>query len=482
MPGVNVKTATRSGPSGTPRSASGQLFVTGQAERGSTTTATVLRGMADYEKWFGARVTYGALYDALKLFFDEGGSQAVVTRVVGPAATTGTRNLVDRAGSPVNTLKVDAASPGAWSSRVKVQVTDGAIPNTFTLIITLDDVEVERRSNLANPAAAVAAFAASPYVRVTNLGSATAAPTNNPAVAAATALSAGGDDRASITATHYTAALDKFDRGLGDGAVAIPGQASTVHAGLIAHAKANRRIAILAAAAGSSKSDYISLAAGLTDDAAGLFGPWVGVSDEAGGIRTVSPEGFVAACRARAHESEGAWRAPAGLLGLGRSILSLETEFNATDGNDLDTARVSVIRRVANSIRLYGWRSLSLDTANYSYLSARDLLNRLSVDGEARLEEFVFQTIDGRGHLQAKINASLVGMVEPIRQAGGLFEFVDANDELIDPGYKVETGSSVNTTESLAANEVNARLSVRVSPTGALVSLTIVKVGVTAGL
>ena len=95
----------------------------------------------------------------------------------------------------------------------------------------------------------------------------------------------------------------------------------------------------------------------------------------------------------------------------------------------------------------------------------------------------MFAPVDRKGQLLSAINAELVGLVEPIRAAGGLYENLDAmTGELIDPGYKVETGSSVNTPQTLANNEVRARLYVRVSPTGGLVSLTIVKVGLLAGM
>ena len=94
----------------------------------------------------------------------------------------------------------------------------------------------------------------------------------------------------------------------------------------------------------------------------------------------------------------------------------------------------------------------------------------------------MFAPVDGKGQLLATINGVLVGIVEPIRQAGGLYEYTDAESgETIDPGYLVETGPEVNSAASLAQNEIRARLSVRVSPVGALISLTIVKVGILSG-
>ena len=80
------------------------------------------------------------------------------------------------------------------------------------------------------------------------------------------------------------------------------------------------------------------------------------------------------------------------------------------------------------------------------------------------------------------VTVEIIGIVEPMRQAGGLYEQVDSNGQQIDPGYQVETGNTVNSALSLANNEVRARLSVRLSPTGALVSLDIVKVSLLSGL
>jgi hypothetical protein len=54
------------------------------------------------------------------------------------AATRGTLSLMDRAGVPVATLRVDALSQGAWSSRVSVQIRDGLLNNTFDLLVLYD--------------------------------------------------------------------------------------------------------------------------------------------------------------------------------------------------------------------------------------------------------------------------------------------------------------------------------------------------------
>lgn len=482
MPGVQVTTSLKSGPSTPLKAASGQLFVTGLAERGPSDEAILIRGLADYESAFGPRPAYGFLYDTVKTFFDEGGEQAYVVRTVGVDATRGTVNLLDRATpTPADTLKVDASSEGAWSSRLKIRVENGAINESVKISVLLDNEIVETQNNLRSPLEVVQKFRLSGFVDFTNRGSTAQAPLNLPALGEY-ALSAGDDTRGTVSAQSYVTQLDKFVEGLGDGAVAIPGVGPGVHDGLVTHARRNRRIALLSHNDGATQVELTQAVSAVDSDVAGLFSPWLQVNDGAGGIRNMPPEGFVAACRSRAHTQVGAWRAPAGGIGQARTVLGLAREYTKQEAESLDAARVSVIRRVAKTIRLYGWRSLSSDDANYGFLSARDLLNRLVVESNARLEEFVFAPIDAKNQLLSAINASLVGIVEPIATAGGLFQQIDTNGQQIDPGYKVETGNTVNSTTSLANNEVRARLSVRLSPTGALVALDIVKVNLLSGL
>lgn len=484
MPGVTVTTLLKDSGS-TPLEAQGsQFFVVGLTERGSTSEPILVRGLAEVEALTGSRVSYGTVYDQLSLFFSEGGLQAYIGRVVGGSAAVGTLTLVDRAGTPLNTLRVDAANPGSWSSNLTVEVQDGSLANTFRIIVKLSGVTVANKNNLADPAAAVVAFANNVYVRLTDLSSATAPPNNNPAVLAATALSAGTDDRGTLVDADYVNALSLFSPELGDGAVAIPGQnGATIWAGINTHCIANNRIGLLAGAQSDSKSTLIGYLAATApgSEYCGLFTPWVIVPDGSGSVRTIPPEGYVAACRARAVDQVGSWRVPAGLIAKANTVVDLDQHWVEVDANDLDDSRISVIRIIANTVRLYGWRSLSTDEDNYALLNQRDLLNSLEVEAKKVLEDFTFQPIDTRGHLQANIKTALIGLVDPIAQQGGLYPLI-VNGQQADPGYLVETGDSVNSSTNLAANEVRARLSVRISPTGALISLTIIKVPTTSGM
>lgn len=483
--GVIVETTSRPAPSDTVQSPGATYFVVGLTERGDTANAVELLSLADYVDRFGDRVTYGALYDDLSVFFAEGGTRAVVARVVGPAASKGALTISDRAGAPIPTLRFDATSEGAWSTRVKIAVADGVVTNTFSVTVLVDDLPVESYPNLADPASAVSALTLSRYVRAVNLASATVAPTNNPAVTAAAALSAGADDRGALTGASYTAALARFGDELGAGAVAIPGQtAANVGAGLVTHARAlgrsRPRIALLAPPAAQTPAQaktatlaFLSAAGG---EHAGLVYPWVKIDDGAGGLRTISPEGYAAACRARAHRAEGSWRAPAGAIARARTLAGVERVLTRAEIDDLNANQVIPVAVVAGVPELYGWRSLSLDLRNFRLLSGRDVMNEVAALGGSRLDRFAFGTVDARGHFQSQLATELRAVLEPMHSAGGLYELTDDAGNITSPAYTIDTSAAVNTPEILEADEVRVDVALRVSPTGELIRLRITKV------
>lgn len=456
------------------------FFVTGLAQRGDTVNPIIIRSSVEARALLGDRVTFGALADQIDAFFGEAGENSgrvIAARVVGPAATVGLLNLVDRAAVPVNTLRINAKDAGTWSSGITVQVLDGTAANTFTLVVRYGE-DVETFADLASPAAAVTALTASSYVRGQDLASATAAPNNNPVVLAATALSAGTDDRAAVTATDLVNALGRFGKDLGPGLVAIPGQPhSTVATGLAAHARTHGRIAVTSPALGTTPTQAGTAARALRTTAGadylGFVYLWQQVPDGAGGTRLISPEGVVAGLRARLNRT---WAAPAGEAGITRYSLGAERTLTAEEINTLDDDAVTTFRQVLGGVRLYGWRSLSLNTADFRNLSTRDYLNALAFRARRALERFAHTVIDGKRQLFQQVDNELIALVAADAAEGALF--AGAND----PGYKVDTGPGVNTPQSIAAGEIRAVLAVRQSPVGSLVRLTIRKVQLTAAL
>lgn len=482
MARVVVTTGAVAGPSTPTRAPSSTYFVTGLAERGPTTGAERVTSLQDFVDKFGQRPAFGNLYDDVRTFFEEGGTRAYVARVVGPAATVGTlaTPLQDRAGTPVATMQVTAKGAGQWSSRVKVQVADGSIEDTFTLRVLFDDVVVESYVNLRSPQEAVSRAASSNWVTVSDLGSATVAPDNNPAVTVSpVALAAGTDDRTNVTAVEMVAALARFTDNLGDGSVAIPGGGDAVHAGLIEHANTYYRTALLSTARGTTRDDLVALAASYDEPRAGLFAPWVQIPDGFGGARAIPPDGYIAGSRARAIEAVGPWQAPAGERARFRFVSAVDQVFSDADSSTLDDGKVSAI--IGN--RLYGWRSLSEDSINWFLLTSADVLNHVTVRARDAVSGDVFATIDAKGHLLSSISGRLEGIVAPIASVGGLYPWFDENSgEMLDPGYKIVANSTNNPRAVAAQNRVFADVGIRPSPSAALILLSVTNAGVLARL
>lgn len=486
MPGVqySISTQAAGGVGVVPQNAN--HFASGLVNRGPVGIPIKVTSMNNFIAQCDGRQSFGAIYDDANAFFGEAGSAGgtyYISRNVGSSATAGTLSLLDQGESGgVATLTANAANPGAWSANLNIAVSVGAIANTFNLVFTYTGGPVpvvETYKALTSPADAVATVnAVSQLVTLVNAGSDTAAPNNNPAVVSEN-LSAGNDERGSVTATTMINGLAVFDSSLGSGTVAIPGQsAATVKAGLEAHASANARIVLSAAPIGDSVASVETLVGTIigtsTGQYSGLVWPNVNVPNGNGGTLTITPEGAVAGLRARVQASAGPWQPPAGGNGVFQFVVSTETIVDQSDANNLDAAGVSVIRQIGGGPRLYGWRSLSADLINYELLSVQDLLNYIIYQADTALEQYVFQTIDGNGQLLGNMGTTVKNILVPIVTAGGLYPASDGSD----PGYTIDTSSDVNTPATLAANEANVAVGVRPAPAADLINFTLTKLAI----
>lgn len=88
----------------------------GQALWGPINTPVRIQSYADYERQFGGLWLKSPLSYAVQQYFLNGGSDAIVIRVVGGNATAGTAS--------VGSLNLTAKSPGAWSTGLLASVSD----------------------------------------------------------------------------------------------------------------------------------------------------------------------------------------------------------------------------------------------------------------------------------------------------------------------------------------------------------------------
>ena len=502
-PGVTVTTSAAAA-AATPGARLGTLFAAAETQRGPLIADTTqpLRSLADYTALYGGRdATIGSAalsYDMAEAFFRSGGSALLVNRVVGPAATTASLTLNDRAGSPLPTLKVSARGPGAWgTSHVTIAVANGVAANTFNIATLVDSVQVELSPDLSSPADAVTWGQSSKYVTVADLGSATVAPNNNPAVLTATALGSATDDIASVTDTHWTAALNSFPSSAGPGLVAKWGTTTAAgHAGTVAHAAANNRFALLDGVQGASQATLTTMAgtvqaAATAPEYGAVYAPWLTIPPPANGAANrYIPPSAVAAGLISAQVTNGpAGVAAAGVNGQALWVLDTAPATSGAAGQTFTTterdalagsAAVNVFRRAYSSsanppVELYGISTLAPQSNSWRQVPVQ--LLRLKITDELLLlgEQFIFSPIDGRGHLFAAFGGACAGVLQAHWEAGELYGTTPSQ------AYEVDV-TSVNTPTTIAAGQLNARVDIRETTSGEWISFDVVKIPVNQSL
>lgn len=484
MPGIVVNTSVRTGPSTTNQNPAATFFVVGQTQRGPAGTPKLVTSIADYEAIYGEYVSYGQTHQQVQTFFEEGGAQVYVSRVVGASATVGTLTLDDSVAA--DSIELTAVGAGDWSSNLEVDVVQ--IGSGVAIRFKLNGEIVYSTGEVGTVATAVNRInnsaVASRYATAEAVGS------NLPAAVSGAAFSAGDDDRSNITASTYVSALENFDLDLGPGAVAVPGEyGSTIWEALAAHAHAYNRIAILGFQQPSESYTYIDAAGdgaafGSTDGAeyCAMYWPWVTMVNDAGASLTISPEGYVAAKRSIALNTIGSWQPYAGSISRSTFITGLSNRIDRVVGDLLDENRVNALRIIDGAVRIYGARSLSVDEDNYRFLNARETLNYVVYQAQRALEDLVFSPIDGRQSLFAKVEAQLVFVLEPMRIAGGLFEAFDATGRRIDYGYSIQVNDAINPVSQLAGGLLRAKVGIRVSGVSDLIQVDVTKSNLTASV
>jgi hypothetical protein len=473
-PGVNV-TLRSTPPARSAPTDTGVWFVVGTADAGPV-QPTLLRSMSDYTTKFGARVSYSVLYDALDVYFREGGSNAYVARVCGPAAVTASKNLLD--GAAAISLVITALGPGASGNNVKVGVRAGSAGGTFVLFIQdANNIEQETSPDLATQGAAVTWAQNSNYIRAALGVSAI-----NPAVSAAAALTGGNDDRANIVDAQWAAALAQFTSDYGPGQVSAPGRTTDIgHQQLVDHAGNNKRVAILDAPDTATVATLLASATGArtgNQKFAAMFWPWmIAPGIVTGTTRSVPPSALIAGLLSR-NDAAGMGADQAAAGDNGQAIAVIDTSQNPqTDAvrAQLNVGGVNIVRELFGGIRVYGWRSLVDPTAEASWVNfgCARLYMSIAADAAQIAEAFMFDKIDGQGKTLSALSGALSGMLQTYYNSGDLYG-ASASD-----AFFVDTGAQVNTPTTIANHEIHAVLYVKMSEFAEMVAIEVYKKPIT---
>ena len=470
-PGVIFTESSAPASRGAPTDTS-TLFVAGVTEYGPTNRAVLVRSIGDYQRIFGARVSYGTLYDYLDVAFREGLSRAYVARQAGPDAAEATVNIPGATGTSIvatataagdyyNSLDVKAVASG---SGFKLQVLDG------DGVVLAESAELTHKDQASGFQNDYVAFSA---------GAGDATPTTG---ATAYSLAGGDDDRAAITQAEKDTALALFTRTLGGGRVAFPGDTSAAaHAGLANHAEANNRIGWADMADTPTVGTITSAAA--TNSALGnadrlaMFAGSVLVPGTGGTTRSV-PLSAAQAGREAFRDSRGRVGDVAAFDDYPYSyVTALSQNYSDADVETLVLAGVNVAKDVFGSLELFSYvTAQSRDDGTYWMLNAANIRMAIQARAERIGYAFLGKTIDGQGRALGSLEGALKGELLRFFEDGALF------GDLPSDAFNVVADFSNNPPSSLAAGDVFASLNVRISPYAEWVTIDLVTTPITQAI
>jgi phage tail sheath protein FI len=373
----------------------------GRAARGPVSEPTTISSFADFERAFGGLWPDSAMSYAVRDFYANGGSQAIIVRL----AKSATRAVIPL---PTNALTLAAKSAGTWgnnlSATVDHETKDPTDTDLFNLTVSEAGGATERLLNLSI-VSTDARFAPRVLGQSSNLVRVQNDVVNaRPDAVSTSATPNSGNDGAVLTAADFTGqgmqdnktgiyALEKvdlfnllclppFERG-GDMAVTVYQDAMAYCASRRAMLlvdppaawSANKETAADAVVAGLS-------ALGLTGDGArnaALYFPPLIEADplREGHLDTFVPCGAVAAVMARTDAQRGVWKAPAGLDATLNSTQGLAVNLTDQDNGRLNPVGVNCLRSFPVAGRVV-WGARTLRGADqmadeYKYVPVRRL-------------------------------------------------------------------------------------------------------------
>jgi hypothetical protein len=529
-PGVEVYSAAAAPPTGVPTDTS-VLFYVGEAQMGPVNVPTRLTSLQDFINTFGQRVAGVYSYDALDVYFREGGATAYFQRSADGATAATIAGTAIAAGTTVN-----AASPGTWGNAATLNVT-AVVSALFAAQVTAGTDPEDADSGNGNgngtsgggkskssppaPAApeqsplltyevqagAASLFLAQVVVAGQTVQTSTATlatladltaflasgdyltisggdPTT-PLAAGSVTATGGTDGTLPVGASAFQASLDAIAPEVGPGQIIASGRSDLPsHAALLAHASTHNRVALLDGAVTDDDQALISAAASLRgadqDRYGALWGPWATVPGLAPGTsRTVPWSCVQAGLCARNDLAGNPNQAAAGGWGECQYVTALTQTWSAQQMETMLYAGVDSARAVYGSIQAYAFRTL-VDPAGprnqWLELNWARLNMAITAQGEAIGQEYVFSQLDGRGHTIAAFGGELAGMLVGYYDADALF-----GDDVTD-AFVVNVGPAVNPIEQLGQGILAAVLDVKMSPHAELVRIYIVKEAITVSL
>jgi len=501
-PGISIN-VTAAAPSSATNNPTGTWFTLGVAA-GPAGVAVPINSMSDFNTYFGkivngtltgrysiSNVDSTLLYDALDVFFREGGVSAVVSRVqptsTGVAATsttTGGKILLTANGKGTWANSSNSAADGVilTITGVTVQGSTQYIANiAYNGTITASAKGLVTDTDVINWVNSVAPYKS--FVTASSISGSTVLPATGDSVSI---YLTGGTDVA-VADADVTTALAVLTDIYGAGQISYPGNTSvTVQTALVNHAAASNRVAFLDAPNTATVATLTSAAAsvqGSADDPSygAMFAPWInvpGVSQNTTLNRTVAPSALAAAKVAKSDLANDANVPAAGIVsGASSYAVNVTQSYGSTDRGNLNAAGVNVIRLVPNVgiIAIYGFRSLAIDP-NWTFLNNVRFRMQVTRDFDVVGEGFIFQEIDGKNQIFSTLAGALAGLCSSYWMRKSIY------GDTASAAYSVNCGPQVNTPATIAAGQINAQVNLKMSPFGEFVTINVTKYAANANI
>ncbi len=461
--------------------------------RGPVGIATRVTSLEEFTRVFGGLDSQSEASYGVQSYFQNGGQIAWIVRVLPVTnAPVATRSLT--AGSPpTNTLRVDAANPGSWGSRMQVAVTQ-TVPaqagrfNFFVREVLQEDTgprivatEAHRGLTMTTTSPFYAESVvndSSTLVELTDLGLGqqptvvVPGPTGDPPDDAWLSLSSVND---STVYDDTGAAVAGFPGALTTGLTSLDhidpfhvnilcvpatarlasAAAKTLIDGAAAYAGGKRAMLIVDAPPSSAVATPAAMQTWLLGGATGPAGtpnasvyfPRISVPDplDGGRAREIGPSGALAGIYARTDVARGVWKAPAG-IDAGLRGASLVSAINDADSGRLNPLGINALRTlpvIGNVV--WGARTLfgaDQRASEWKYVPVRRTANYIETSLVDGLGWVVFEPNDEPLWAQIRLNVGAF-MQDLFRQ--GAFQGTSPRDAyLVKCDHTTTTQSDVD--------------------------------------
>lgn len=338
----------------------------------------------EFTKNFGAfagnyELPYGAFH-----FFNNGGRELYIGRVIGAGAVAASRTFTD-SGTTDPALTVNALSPGAWGNDVYVVFSDSVETGSYDMFVyyggTAQSQLVERFLSLSNAEGAErdperivnSPRTGSKFVRVTKDG------TNNPVSGESGEVLASGADGDPPTVTEYTDMLSKFDVIDNPVVLNLPGVSDNdIVTQAVQHAEQNGDLFLVVdPPSGQEPSEVVTWGGALSGSSyAAAYYPWVVFADPSAQSRSTTrpspPGAAVLGQYARIDTTRGVWKAPAGIDTRLNGAVSLASALDGNDLASLNAAHINPLRHMPGAgITIHGARTLRVTNQADRYVNVR---------------------------------------------------------------------------------------------------------------